>query len=347
MTEVALDVIEWVDDTGQDVVRRFPAYGSGEFRLGSQLIVRESQYAVFVRDGKALDVFGPGRHTLETANIPLLASLIALPFGGRSPFRAEVYFVSTRTFLDLKWGTQQPVAFRDPELTMVRLRAYGTFAVRISDARLFVAEVCGTAGVYEREQLNSWMREFIVNRMVDTLGELKRSILDLPMYYDELAIAIKNRVLGDFRKYGLDLVEFTVGAITPPEEVQRMIDQRTSMSVVGDLGAYTQFQTAQAIRDAAAQPGGVAGAGVGLGAGIAMGQAMAQAMQAGQRSPDQAPARGQAVCTACGHALPEGAKFCLDCGAKQEPQGVFCPECGHQNPGGAKFCMNCGKGLGL
>ncbi len=348
-----IDVIEWPDDTGEEIVHRVPAFGSGDFRLGSQLIVRESQQALFMRDGKALDVFGPGRHTLETANLPLLSSLIGLATGGATPFTAEVYFVSTRTFMDMKWGTKQPVIFRDPELKMVRLRAFGTFSMRITGPNVFVAEICGAQGAYEREALNSWMREFIVTRTIDTLGELKRSILDLPMYYDELGIAVKNRVLADFAKYGVELVDFTVGAITPPDEVQKMIDQRTSMSVVGDMNEFTQFQTAQAIRDAAQQPGGgMAGMGAGLGAGMAIGQTMASAM-AGQQAQQQAPAQpaaaapvaGGVVCPAGNAQHPAGSKFCLTGGAKFAA-GAFCTECGAQLQPGAQFCGGCGAKTG-
>lgn len=353
-----IDVIEWTDDTGAEVVHRVPQYGAGDFRLGSQLIVREGQQAIFMRDGRALDVFGPGRYTLETANIPLLASLINLATSGNTPFTAEVYFTSARTFMDMKWGTPQPVIFRDPELKMVRLRAFGTFSMRVADPRPFVGEICGAQGTYEREALNGWMREFILTRIIDTLGELKKSILDLPMFYDELAIAVKNRVLGDFQKYGIEVLDFTIGAITPPEEVQKMIDQRTSMSVIGDMGEFTQFQAAQALRDAAQQPGGMAGAGMGLGAGISLGQVMAQSMATGQQAPAAAAtppaapapaaaaAAGGIACPACQHANPAGAKFCMGCGGKLEAAGVFCTECGAKNPAGGKFCAECGKPLG-
>lgn len=340
------DLIEWADDYGEELVHRVPQVGSGDFRLGSQLVVRESQQAVFVRDGRALDVFGPGRHTLETANVPLLAELIGRAFGGNAPFTAEVYFVSTRVFQNLKWGTKQPVIFRDPELRMVRLRAYGSFSVKVSDPRLFINEIVGTVSSYEKGTINDWMREFVVSRMVDGLGELGRSILDLPMYYEELAAAIKARVLTDFAKYGLDVVDFNIGAITPPEEVQAMIDKRTSMSVVGDMREYTQFQAASAIPDAAANPGGIAGAGVGLGAGIAMGQAMAGAMQgdlSGAPRPQPQPSTLNRVCPKCNQQSPADAKFCMGCGEKfEEVAGVFCPQCGQRNPRGSKFCMECG-----
>jgi membrane protease subunit (stomatin/prohibitin family) len=348
------DMIEWADDYGEELVHRVPQTGSGDFRLGSQLVVRESQQAVFVRDGKALDVFEAGRHTLETTNLPLLTELLGAAFGGGSPFTAEVYFVNTKVFQNLKWGTKQPVIFRDPELRMVRLRAYGTFSVKVDDPQLFINEIVGTVSSYDKGTVNDWMRDFIVARMIDGLGELGRSILDLPMYYEELAAAIKGRVLTDFGKYGLDVVDFNIGAITPPEEVQAMIDKRTSMSIVGDMGEYTQFQTAEAIPDAAKNPGGMAGAGVGLGAGLAMGQVMAGAMQGAtgggqQQAPQQqaAAATGGKVCGKCNHQNPPAAKFCMGCGEKfAEAGGAFCPECGNKNPAGSKFCMECGTKMG-
>jgi membrane protease subunit (stomatin/prohibitin family) len=358
------DMIEWADDYGEELVHRVPQTGSGDFRLGSQLVVRESQEGVFVRDGKALDVFGPGRHTLETANLPLLTELIGRAFGGSSPFTAEMYFVSTRVFQNLKWGTKQPVIFRDPELRMVRLRAYGTFSVKVANSQLFISEIVGTVSSYDKDTVNDWMREFIVSRMIDGLGEFGRSILDLPMYYEELGAAIKARVLVDFAKYGLDVVDFNIGAITPPEEVQAMIDKRTSMSIVGDMGEYTQFQAANAISDAARNPGGMAGAGVGLGAGVAMGQVMAGAMQGATAQQPQQPAAqtpadtasqggaaaaaaGSRTCPKCNHQNPPDAKFCMGCGEKfAQETGAFCPECGHKNPPGSKFCMECGTKIG-
>ena len=189
-----MDVIQHQDRTGQTLVARWPANGTADIRLGSQLIVEESQQAVFFRDGKALDTFGPGRHTLATQNIPLLASLFGIPFGGKSPFQAAVVFVSTKTFLDLKWGTKEPVPFRDQELAMVRLRAFGKYAVRVANAQQFVNGVVGTMGLYSTERLGDWFRDVIVARLTDVLGENLTSVFDLPRLYDELAMGLKARV---------------------------------------------------------------------------------------------------------------------------------------------------------
>ena len=287
-----MDVIQYQDPTGQTMVSRWPANGTAPIRFGSQLIVEESQQAVFFRDGKALDTFGPGRHTLETQNVPVLASILSIPFGGQSPFQAAVFFVSTKTFLDLKWGTKEPVIFRDHELAMVRLRAFGKFAVRITNAQVFVNTVVGSRGLYGSAGVEDYFRDVIVARLTDVLGENLTSIFDLPKLYDELSIALKARVADDFGKYGIELVDLFLGAITPPEEVQKMIDERSGMGALGNLDAYMKFKTAKAIGDAAQQSGGAGGtlgAGVGLGMGAGLG-AMLPGMMRDAMQPQQAPA---------------------------------------------------------
>ncbi len=266
-----MEVIQYQDPTGSTMVARYPREGTSAIRLGSQLIVEESQQAVFFRDGKALDTFGPGRHTLATQNVPILASIFGIPFGGTSPFQAAVFFVSTKTFLDLKWGTKEPVIFRDQDLAMVRLRAFGKFAVRITNAQVFVNTVVGSRGFYSTEGVEDYFRDVIVARLTDVLGENLTSIFDLPKLYDELAMALKARVADDFGKYGIELADLYLGAITPPEEVQKLIDERSGMGAIGDMNAYMKFKTARAIGDAASQPGGGAGGTVGAGLGIGMG----------------------------------------------------------------------------
>jgi membrane protease subunit (stomatin/prohibitin family) len=293
-----MDVIQYQDPTGHTMVSRWPANGTAAIRFGSQLIVEESQQAVFFRDGKALDTFGPGRHTLQTQNVPILASVFGIPFGGQSPFQAAVFFVSTKTFLDLKWGTKEPVIFRDHDLAMVRLRAFGKFAVRIANAQLFVNTVVGSRGLYSAQGVEDYFRDVIVARLNDVLGESLTSIFDLPRLYDELAMALKARVADDFGKYGIELVDLFLGAVTPPEEVQKMIDERSGMGALGDMNAYMKFKTARALGDAAQQPGGGAGGAVGAGLGLGMGAGvgamlpgmMREAMQSGAPAPAAAPA---------------------------------------------------------
>jgi membrane protease subunit (stomatin/prohibitin family) len=343
-----MDVIQYHDPSGQTIVARWPPDGTSAVRLGSQLIVEESQQAVFFRDGKALDTFGPGRHTLATQNVPILASLFAIPFGGTSPFQAAVVFVSTKTFLDLKWGTKEPVVYRDKELAMVRLRAFGKFAVRVTNAQQFVNTVVGTVGAYSAERVESYFRDVIVARLTDLLGENLQTIFDLPKVYDELAMGLKARVTEDFSKYGIDLVDLFLGAITPPEEVQKMIDERSGMGVVGDLNAYLKFKTARAIGDAAQQPGGAAGAGIGLGAGVGVGMMLPQMMRDAMQSPAGSGGPGGPAPAAPPAAGPGPAPAPAAPAAAAAPAAeggaapAFCSQCGTKLPPGSRFCPGCG-----
>ena len=353
-----LEVIEHHDPTGQEIVYRFPQQGSAEIKLGAQLVVQEAQEAVLYRDGKALDVFGPGRHTLSTQNIPLLGKIIGAPFGGKSPFRVSVVFVNKRTFIDQKWGTREPVVFRDSELGMVRLRAFGIYAYRIDDSQLFVNTVVGSQGLFETTQLQDFYRDVIVSRLNDLLGETLDTIFDLPKFYDELGTAAKARVTEDFAKYGVDLTDFYINSVTPPDEVQEKMDERAAMGAVGDMNTYMQFKAAQAIQDAAkggggeGGEGGAASAGMGLGLGAGFGAmmpgmiagAMQQAQQGGGAAAAPAAAAaaatGGSFCSECGSAVPAGSKFCPGCGQAQADTG--CTGCGQPVPDGAKFCPNCG-----
>lgn len=282
-----LEVIEFLDESGKEIIHRVPEQGSGEIRLGSQLVVRESQVAVFFRDGKALDVLGPGRHTLTTANIPLLVNLIALPFGSKSPFRAEVVFVNMREFIDQKWGTPQMIPYRDKDFGIVRLRAFGTYAMQVADPQLFVNKIAGTQGIFTTDRLEEYLRNMLVSRFADLLGENLTSVLDLAGKYDEMAGAMRAKMADDFAALGLTLKAFYITAITVPEEVEKAIDERAQMGALGDLNAYMRFKAARAVGDAAAQPGGavsplvgavVGGAAVFPMAGAVAGQ-VAQAMQ--------------------------------------------------------------------
>lgn len=279
---MVIDLIQVPDEFSDEIVRRVPERGSGEFRLGSQLVVREAQRAVFFRDGKALDVFGPGRHTISTNNIPFLTGLIGALTGGTSMFTAEVYFVSMREFTGLKWGTAQPVAYRDADLGMVRLRAFGSYSMRVDDPQLFVNQVVGSRGAYSTGAIDEFLKAIVVNEFTDLIGDAKTPLLDLGGLTKELAESMRAALADDFKRIGLQLTTFQIGGITPPEEVQKAIDQRSAMGAIGDMGTFTQYQAAQAMRDAASNTGGagdMASTGVGLGAGVALGQTMAQAMQ--------------------------------------------------------------------
>src|SRR5918996_2956597 len=242
-----IDVIQHPSERSDEIVFRVPQQGAGEFTFGSQLIVREAQAAVFFRDGKALDTFGPGRHTLNTNNLPLLTGLMGIAFGGATPFTAEVYFVSLHEFSDLRWGTAQPVAFRDTDFGMVRLRAFGGYSIRISDPQLFVQQVVGSRGAYTTGLIEDYLRGVVVNEFNDMLAAVHSSLLDLPGQSAELAAAMRNALADDFRRIGLDLTSFQIIAITPPEDVQRRIDERTSQSILGNAGNAQGSETAKAL----------------------------------------------------------------------------------------------------
>ncbi|MGC8879647.1 MAG: SPFH domain-containing protein [Anaerolineae bacterium] len=283
-----IDVIEAPDQQRNQMVVRVPEVGAGDFRLGSAIIVRESQTAVFYRDGKALDVFGPGRHQITTANLPLLSSLLRLATGGNDLFTAEVYFVNMIEFTDWKWGTQEPVTLRDSDFGVVRVRAFGNYSVQISDPQLFVTKIVGTGSGYQTSQIQDFLRGIIVARFADVLGESKVPVLDLPSMQDEMAAAMRSKLSDEFDSFGLALKTFFLQNISLPEEVQKAIDQRAAMGAIGNMQQFMQYQAAQAVRDAAQQEGGggLAGAGVGLGAGAGLGavlgQTMAQSMQSAQ-----------------------------------------------------------------
>ena len=302
------DVIEAPDMGPNDLVMRFPPRGSGDFRIGSQVIVRESQAAVFFRDGKALDVFGPGRHTITTANIPLLVNLLGKLFDGRSPFTAEVYFVNLREFPERRFGTDQPIPFRDPDLGIVRLRARGLYAMQIEDPRLFVENIVGQQGLYESRRIEEYLRRTIVSRLLDLLGETKVGLFDLPALYDELSAGVRARVEEDFKRRGIRLKEVRIVAITPDEETEKAISERAAMGAIGDMTKYLQWKAARAMEAAAQSGGGAGGAtgtGLGMGAGLGMGMGMAQmiasalgAAQQQQQPQQQAPAAPKAPKTA-------------------------------------------------
>jgi len=273
-----IDIIEWLDDTRDTMVWRFPR-ADNEIKNGAKLIVREGQAAAFVNEGALADVFmQPGTFTLTTQNLPILSKLRGWKYGFESPFKAEVYFVSTRTFTDRKWGTKNPIMLRDPEFGPTRLRAFGSFAIKAGDVPTLLRNVVGTDARFTIDDIGEQLRDLLVARFADALGESKIPVLDLAANQDDLGKVLITRIQPDFDTFGLKLVNLVVENISLPPEVEQALDERTKMGVIGDLNRYTQFKTANAIGDAAKNPGGLAGAGMGMGAGMAMGQQMGQAM---------------------------------------------------------------------
>jgi membrane protease subunit (stomatin/prohibitin family) len=287
-----IEILEWLDDSTDTLVWRFPVFNQ-EIKMGAQLVVRENQVALFVNEGRAADLFTPGRYEIQTENVPILTTLRGWKYGFQSPFKAEVYFFNTRLFADLKWGTTNPVMMRDADFGMIRLRAFGTYAMRISDARKFFESVVGTRGLTATDEITGQLRSIVLSRLSDAIAEAKISALDLAAHYDELSGAGRTVLAPEFASFGLELARFFVENISLPEEVERAIDQRAKIGVFGDrMQQYTQMQAAEAIGKAAENPGGLAGAGVGVGAGVAMGQMMGQAFHAAGAGASAASAAG-------------------------------------------------------
>ena len=342
-----IDVIEWTDPTRNTIVHKYDMNGK-EIMMGAQLTVREGQVAIFVNEGQLADVFEAGRYELKTSNMPIMTALKAWKFGFNSPFKADVYFVNVKQFLDCKWGTQNPVMMRDTEFGMIRLRAFGNYAFRVSDPKALLLECFGTAKTYTVEDIEGQIKRTVVSSLSDAIAESKIPALDIAANYDELSSYVKAAVNPKIANLGVELTAFVIENVSLPEEVEKAMDRRTSMGVVGDLGKYTQYQAAEALRESANNPSGAAGAGVSMGAGVAMGQLFTQAFT-GQQQP-AAPAAPVAqpaaagFCAACGQPLTAGAKFCPNCGAKQSAAPA-CPACGTPVGADAKFCPNCGQKL--
>ena len=341
-----IEVIEWLDNTGDTMVYRFPVEGQ-EIKNGAQLIVRESQSAVFVTEGQVADVFTPGKYTIDGGNTPILTKLGAWKYGFDSPFKSEVYFVNTKQFTDMKWGTSNPIMLRDSDFGIVQLRAFGAYSLRIVDPAEFIKQIAGTNAQFNTEDIDVQLKRAVVTEFTDALGELKIPALDLAAQYKEMGDRLRTAINEEFKDWGLEVTKFFIENISVPEEVQKAIDKRASMGALGDAQRYMQFQAADALRDAAQNEGGGAGLGAGLGAGFAVGGQMANVFgqQAGGGQAQGAGGSSAATvpCPSCGKQNQPQAKFCADCGAKMEVAQVPCVKCGANLREGAKFCSECGS----
>ncbi|MEJ2111666.1 MAG: SPFH domain-containing protein [Acidobacteriota bacterium] len=289
-----IDIIQWTDDSDDTLIYRFERYGN-QIKYGARLTVREGQAAVFVNEGRIADVFSPGMYTLETRNLPILSTMQGWKYGFDSPFLAEVYFCSTRQFTDLKWGTQKPVMMRDVDFGPVRLRAFGTYAIRVQDPAVLLRQISGTDGYFTLDEIVHQLRNIILSRFADMMGESSIPILDLASSYTELSDLLTERIQDEFESYGLDLVTFLIENISLPSEVESAMDRRTSMNVVADISEYTRFNVADAIPAAAGNPGGLAAAGAGIGMGAAMAEPITRAVSnspqtsSSQKNPPPVP----------------------------------------------------------
>jgi len=323
-----IDVIEWVEPGDSILAYRYPMQDR-EIQNGGKLTVRDSQMAVFVNEGKVADVFGPGLYTLNTQTLPILTYLRNWDKAFKSPFKSDVYFFSTRLQTNQHWGTPNPITIRDKEFGAVRLRGFGIYTYHIADPKVFYTKVSGTRDLYSVPDLEGQLRNTIIGRLTDTFANSQVPFLDMAANQVALADKISGQLKPGFAELGLALDNFVVENLSLPDELQKILDQRISMNMVGDMGRYTQFEVAQSIPTAAAnEGGGVAGIGAGLGAGVAMGQAMLDAIKQARSggSPESAAPAGAAP---VGSAPAADTKFCMNCGKSIPRASKFCPECGH------------------
>jgi membrane protease subunit (stomatin/prohibitin family) len=321
-----IDVIDWVEPEEGILAYNYPMQDR-EIQNGGQLTVRQSQAAVFVNEGKLADAFGPGLYTLNTQTLPILTYLKNWDKAFKSPFKSDVYFFSTRIQTDQHWGTQNPITIRDKEFGAIRLRGFGIYSYHLSDAKTFYTKISGTRDIYRVADLEGQLRNTIVANMTDAFAASQVPFLDMAANQGALAEKIGETIKPSFTEYGLTLDSFVVENLSLPEELQKVLDQRISMNVLGDMGKFTQYQVAQAIPIAAANEGGGAvGIGAGLGAGVAMGQAMMDAVKKSTSPPAAGappapvagvPAAETKFCSECGKPIPRSAKFCPECGKPQ------------------------------
>jgi membrane protease subunit (stomatin/prohibitin family) len=323
-----IDVIQWTEPEDGILAYRYPMEDM-EIQNGGKLTVRDSQMALFVNEGRVADVFGPGLYTLNTNTLPLLTYIMNWDKAFKSPFKSDVYYFSTRLQTNQKWGTATPITIRDKEFGAVRMRAYGIYAYRISDPKLFYQKISGTRDIYRVPDLDGQLRNTIIGRMTDMFGQSAIPFLDMAANQVELGQKMMEAMKPAFGELGLGLDTFVLENISLPEELQALLDKRIGMNMIGDMNRFTQFEVAQSLPIAAAnEGGGAAGIGVGLGAGLTMAQAMMNTMKPGGGGGGPAPAAGAPTEAPPSPTPATGTKFCISCGKPMPRNAKFCPECG-------------------
>lgn len=333
-------VIQWENDNPETIVWKFPLERKEEIMRNSVLVVREGQKAMFIQEGKLADVFGPGTYKLEDIkNIPILTELYNWKYAWETPYTGDIYFISTKQFIDNKWGTSNPVMMRDKEFGMVRIRAFGVYSFSVGTPTSAMNELFGSMGELTVSDVDEYFKKIVVSEMSSAIAESGVPAIDLAMHYDDLSLLVKQKMADDFARIGIDIDALYIENISLPEEVEKMMDKRTSVGVMGGaMQGYAQMQAVEAMRDAAKNPGGLSGAGVGLGAGLGIGKMFADNMK------DIGSDDGKVACPHCGAKVRKNAKFCPECG-KPMQETVECPSCHAQVKKGAKFCPECGKSL--
>ena len=343
-----LKVIQWQDNSNNTMVHKYILSDRDEIMNSSTLVVNPAQVAVFVHKGQICDIFAPGTYKLATENIPILTKILSLPTLGDSPIKADVYFVSTKQMTAQKWGTTNPIMLRDADFGNVRIRAFGVFSFRVKNAKVFMEQVFGTKNSFTTEEAYQQVKPMVMQCFADAVAESKISALDLAASYREFSDTIIKTSVKDFEQFGYELCSITIENISLPEEVEKALDERTKLGILGDkMGTYTQLKAANAIEEAAKNPNGnnFAGMGVGLGAGLGVGQVFSDALKNAKDEPKKTSAGASTtVCPKCNANVPSGSKFCPECGEKM-PTKKFCPACGAKLEGTGKFCPECGAKL--
>ncbi len=341
--------IEWADNSKNTLVYKYPFKNGGrEVNDKSRLTVRESQCAVFVYKGQIADVFGPGTYEMKTATFPILSKLVNWKYAFENSIICDVYYINTKQFTDIKWGTKNPIIMRDSEFGNVRVRGFGAFSIKVDDPTVFLKELFGTNSTFRTEDIEEYLKTLVISSLTDAIGESKISVLDLAGNTEEFNVIIKAKVQDKFNGIGLKLVTLIIENMSVPQEIEKALDERSKLGILGDkTDVMMKIAAAEALKEAAKNPGNpMASAGVGIGAGVGLGQVFAEAFKSSGNSEPQPKASGEAksACPKCGSSISNTAKFCPECGEKLSAK-KFCPECGSEIKATAKFCPECGTKL--